>query len=145
MAIEKLDIYHFRGDIDNKVKDRLNNIDLISELLISKGLVLKEFGLCAEPFDKYFEICHINENGVSSVRHPLNHILVILNSETSTRKKRKYFHWIEIYYIEGFYYLFCLVQEPFYRNTIGPDNTVYKVKENEISIALDEIFEDVLI
>lgn len=141
--MEKIDIFNFRRNIEKKNKSTIPNIDLITNKLISKGLVLKEFGLCAEPFDKYFEICNTDDRGVSCVKNPLNTIHVKVNYNTSTRKKRIYFYSITINYINGFYYLCCLAQSSFYKNSIGAEHTVYKVCEEEISTIIDEIFNDV--
>ncbi len=62
--MEKIDIHNFRTDIEKRIKIEIPNINLISNLLISKGLVIKRFGLCAEPFNKYFSICNTNKRGV---------------------------------------------------------------------------------
>lgn len=119
------------------------NAEYISALLVDKGLVRKQFGLCAEPFEMYFEVCHTDQRGVSSVKNPLNTIWVNLTHH-ATRKKRFYFHGIEITKIEGMYHICCLAQTSYYnKGVVGPDHVVYKVEESDIPKALDIIFKDV--
>lgn len=141
--MEKIDIFNFRTNIEKGTKSEIPNLDLITNILISKGLVRKSFGLCAEPFDKYFNVCNVDDRHVSCVKNPLNTIYVRTNYNTSTRKKRIYFYSIEINYINGFYYLCCLAQSSFYKNPISAEHTVYKTNENEISTIINEIFNDV--
>ena len=141
--MEKIEIFNFRASIEKGVKSEIPNKDLITNTLISKGLVRKSFGLCAEPFDKYFNICNTDNRGVSCVKNPLNTIYITSNYNTSTRKKRIYYYSIEINYINGFYYFCCLAQSSFYKSSMGAEHTVYKVAEDEISTIIDEIFNDV--
>jgi hypothetical protein len=138
--MEKIDIFEFRTSIQKRISSEIPNIDLISNKLIRKGLVKKQFGLCAEPFDKYFEICNTDNRGVSCVKAPLNTIHVVVNYNTSTRKKRIYYYSVQINYINGFYYFCCLAQSAFYKKSIGAEHTVYKVNENDVSTVIDEIF-----
>lgn len=141
--MEKIDISNFRTNIEKGIKTEIPNIDLISNLLISKGLKIKMFGLCAEPFNKYFSICNTDKRGVSCVKETLNTIHVVVNYNTSTRKRKIYFFSIQINYIDNFYYLCCLAQSQFYKKSMGAKHIVYKATEYEISTALDEIFKDV--
>lgn len=141
LVIEKLDVIDFRLKIQKRFKDVVN-VALIEPLLKSKGLVFKSFGLCAKPFYNYYEICHTNDRGSSYVADPLNTIHIRLNS-SSTRKKITYFSSIEINNIEGYYYLCCLAQTSFYKDSTGADYVVYKVKEDKIALALDKIFKHV--
>jgi hypothetical protein len=143
--MEKIDIFNFRTRIEKGVKSEIPNIDLITNTLFSKGLVRKEYGLCAEPFDKCFCFCDIDYRGVSCVKNPLSttQINITVNHNTSTRKKRIYYYSIDIFYIDGFYYLCCLAQSSFYKSSIGAKHTVYKAKENEISMIINEIFNDI--
>jgi len=141
--MEKIDIFNFRASIEKGIKSVIPDIDLITNILISKGFVRKSFGLCAEPFDKYFNVCNTDNRGVSCVKNPLNTIHVTTNYNTCTRKKRIYYYSIEINYINGFYYFYCLAQSSFYKNSMGAEHTVYKVIEDEISTTIDEIFNGV--
>jgi len=139
--MKKIEILDFRFYIEKGNKCEIYNKDLISNILVSKGLVYKEQGLCAEPFNKYFSF--INSNNISDNEH-INTIYVTVNYNTSTRKKKVYFYSIQINYINGFYYLCCLAQSTYYKNnSIGAKHVVYEVNENEISVALDEIFKDI--
>ena len=105
--------------------------------------MFKEFGLCGEPFNMYFNFCNTNNN-ISSVKDPINTINMCVNYSTSTMKKTTYYHTIYIYYINGFYYFRCLAQNSYYKKNIkGVVSGVYKVEENYISSALDEIFNGV--
>ena len=140
LVLEKIDVIKFRS-IQNRVKD-IVNVELIEPLLISKGLVFKSFGLCAEPNYNFFEVCHTNERGVSYVANPLNTIHVKLNTN-HTSKKTTYFNSIVINNIGGYYYLCCLAQSSSYKEPTGAKNITYKVSEDKIGFALDKIFKNV--
>ncbi len=140
--MEKIDIRDFRLNIDKVntyVKEEIPDMDLITNLLFSKGLIRKVFGLCAEPWDKYFSIYNVDERGVSCVKNPLNNIHIRLNYNTSTRKKKVYFYSVDINYINGFYYFCCLAQSSIFGNA-NKQHIVYKINKSEISKVLDEIF-----
>lgn len=140
IVLEKLEISNFRS-IQNRFKDVIN-VELITSLLISKGLVFKSFGLCAEPNYNFFEICHTNDRGVSFVAEPLNTVHVKLNSNHTT-KKTTYFNSITIHNINGYYYLCCLAQSSSFKESVGAKNITYKVAEDRIGFALDKIFKHV--
>lgn len=141
--METINIIDFRIDIEKGTKKEIPNIKSITNILNSKGLTHKRFGLCAEPYDKYYEIYHTDENKVSSYKTPLNTIHVTVNEQNSTRKRKKYFRSIKINYIDDYYYLCCLAQSSFFKESSGAEHIVYKVKENEIPLAINEIFTNV--
>jgi len=145
--MEKIDIYKHRYSKFDKPVDPID-YEFISDMLRSKNRVRKSFGLCSEPWDKYFELAHVNERGSSCAYGTINRINVRLAGHHATRKKKTYFNSMYIYLNNGFYYLECFVQTSWSRGkVVGPDTTVYKVEEkslrSDLPIILDEIFQHV--
>jgi len=140
----EVDVFDFRMNEDSKNKIEIPDLKLITKLLESHNITNKEFGLCAEPFNMYYEICNTDKRGVSSYKKPLNTIFVEINENTTTRKKTTYYHHIQINYIDGLYYFICLAQNSFYKKNIsGVENKLYKIKVSDITETLDEIMKGV--
>ena len=123
--------------------DEVINVELISGLLEERGLVRKEFGLCSEPWSLFYEVGNVDKRGVSHAYGIPNQIYIDLNEVTTSRKKTIYFYSVDIRFVNGFYYFYCLAQDSFYKKSEGAEHVVYKVSEDEIGLALDEIFKHV--
>lgn len=141
--METIDIMDFRMSEKGYHKEEID-VEFISNLLENKGLVKKKFGLCAEPWNLYFEIGHIKfgESSTSAYGIP-NEINVELNESISTRKKIPYYHSLQINYIDNMYYICCLSQRDDSETKINLDYVVYKLEKSEVKDALDLIFEHV--
>ncbi len=134
--MEILDVIDYRINIQNYPKmnvigDEIN-IKLFSEFLTKNGIVHKQRGLCAEPFDKYFD--YTSDKCRLDIR---------LNYEHSTRKKKTYFSSIDVLNLRGYYYICCLAQTSFFKKHTGVNSIVYKVKEVELIKTLTEILVNV--
>jgi hypothetical protein len=143
--MEKINIYKHRGSGLDKAIDKID-VNYISEQLKSKNLSLKPFGLCSEPWDKYFNVSH-KKGHVSSCCGIENNIHSRLNRNMTTLKKNIYVHSIDIYLNNGFYYFECMVQDSNKSKTSGPEDIVYKVEQENLKkylpIILNEVFKHV--
>ena len=140
--MKTIDIYDFRDEEHKPEKPfQKINYSLIGDLLKKHGIVQKSFGLCAEPFERYFEQGHLNKRGVSSARGEINCIYADIN-HNFTYKRYTLFSHIEIIQMDGEYYVCCLAQESHYKKNIrGTKEKVFVCHEEELEMVIDEIFQ----
>lgn len=97
--MEKLNIIEFRStklDLKNEPLN-INTLLSIEHILKGKDYVIKDSGLCAAPWDKYYSFTHRTSEGVTrSNMLPVNIVYIKPNSATSTYSKKKLYYSIEI-------------------------------------------------
>jgi len=137
----KIDFIEYRVRFEKNNTKSTVNAELLTELLTQKKLPPKWAGLCAEPFDKFFSLGYVNKRSSTSKSSTPNVCHVRLNYNHSTRKKKIYFHGLEIVLINDYYYILCFAQSSYYKRSTGATDVIYKVKEYQIKEILDKVFE----
>jgi hypothetical protein len=142
--MEKIDIIKYRcsGIEENKLV--AIDKEIVAEVLSKRGLVRKQAGLCAGPWDKYYSFSYKDPRGVShNMSSDINYCHVVVNEATTSWSRRKYFAWIDIVKTNEFYYVVCISQDSRYNQSSGSEHTVYKCTAEELDKVLDIIFTDV--
>lgn len=142
--MKKIDIMVYRSsNVESKKMIELD-VEIIKNLLKARGLVKKQAGLCAEPWDKYFSLCYQDSAGVShSINSNINACYIKVNEATGTYSKKKFYYSIHIVRTTKDYYVVALAQTSRYKESTGAKNVVYRCQEDELNKVLDILFKNV--
>lgn len=144
--IKEITIYEYRTKQYKKEIDIIEFTDRngVIDILKSFDLVEKQFGLCAEPYDKYFEIGFIDDRGVShGYINKFNVIHATLNRYHCTCKKIRYYYGLDITQTNENYHIVAMAQSPSrYRNIKGLESMVYMCEFNELEQTIKMILKD---